>query len=454
MELLPFDPLVEVMLNCSMDDILNLTLTCHRFHDVIRHETFWVRKYRNDFKTEIKQDKISQCLNLNAHESYVRRYTQEGGVTYGSDFFQSISNLLPRAIRTGDWEMIYYYINQLDRIIKYHDCDSQRDFIYNDLLDWEESVRAALWMGCPELGQEIMERSKGDYIKSFQRVQSNWNANLLLKGALEKDIPYSLGNINFKVYLEGALLNQNYSLADKIMMDYIRYKEGYTPLIVALKTQEYDWIDRYINLYPNIFTKKILAIAHIKAMVPNLNVDAIFDALSPGEVFDTMLCNNIYYPHLFKKALSMMKKEEITVYRRFNFPCHQDIIPLILEKYPTLSEFILDLALATPDIYDTYRGDYFVVLWNAISVGNYNLATHLIDNKPDHITEEIVNISNKILECGYKDLWAYMTKNIDTRGLYFTKVFYDYLDMKKFEDDYLKYLDDSYIKVNRFTLKR
>lgn len=452
---LSFDILCEVMLDCSIDDLLNLALTCHKFHNIICNDTFWQRKYRHDFKIEIKQDKISQCLKLTPRQAYVRKYTQEGGVTYGSVFFQDLSRLLPRAIRSGNWEMIDYHLDYLDDLIKYYKYHKKDVLSYNDLIDWEEAVREALWMGSPELGQEIMKRAKTGYRQSINTFRSYWNGNLLLKGALDSKVGYSTIDLRSIIYLEGALLNQNYHLADQIIKDFIRYKEIITPVSVAFSIQEYEWIDQYINLYPDLFTKKILARAHIQAAVPNINVDAIFNTLTSSEVLDTMICSRVYYPQLFKRALSEMKEEDFTNYHRFGIPCHQEILPLILEKFPSWGKFIHDLSMATPEIYDTYQDQeaYSKVLWNAVEAENYDLVVHLIDKMPLGM-EELSEISGKILDHGYKDLWAYMMSKIDLNELHTTKHFYSYLDMKKFEKDFFAHPNEPYTKISSSFLKR
>jgi hypothetical protein len=115
---------------------------------VCQDSSFWRLKYKQDFGQDPEEDKIAAYLGLDERQSYIRKYTYMGGLTYGSEMLLTIDKILEPAILRGDRRLINYYMEYLRKLDKVTPARI-------NLMNWFQVIKAALEMGYVDLAEEL-----------------------------------------------------------------------------------------------------------------------------------------------------------------------------------------------------------------------------------------------------------------------------------------------------------
>jgi hypothetical protein len=109
------DIFTEIALLVDVNDIVRFSRTSKTFYKFFQEPYFWSLKYKGDFGERLP---LEASLALTTRQSYIQRYTLEGGVTFGSQLFQSVSTLTSRAIKSKNLLLIDFYLDLLEKVLQ------------------------------------------------------------------------------------------------------------------------------------------------------------------------------------------------------------------------------------------------------------------------------------------------------------------------------------------------
>ncbi len=418
MDIIPLEVRIGLFLDADVTSIHYLCQSNKEWSDLCRTNYFWRRKYEYDYHQNIEDDSFVDILKLTPKQAYIRRYTQEGGVTYGSQSFQSLSNLLPKAIRSADNRLIDYYMDLLDKlVVKYqHLSQDRRSFYF--VIDWYEAIKAALWIGDLDMAFK-MQAIAGDNIPNTRYVSNRTassldNGNLLINGALgniaqrPKNITDAGNLIRLKHLLEGALLAQNYASANRIL------KQGFNAHSVAriaIELDEYDWLEQTIGKYPDLFTNDVIIGAGITNNI--LDEDIIPTNVTPQDIFRIM--------HSQYKYDTAYIRNHITGYIQFirdndymEIPCDDTLLNVLRQNGVSedkIQKKVIVSTCQTTQDFLTFRKRQpsITEISQNIEDGKYDIALDLINADLAILTSnDKMAIGRDALFYGKKDFWFYL----------------------------------------------
>lgn len=389
METLPKDIQREILLQTDIIDIYHLCQTNKQYSSMCRDNQLWEFKYRQDFGGDnLADDVISKQLGLSPYQAYIRRYTQEDGITYGSELYRSISNLLPRVIISQDIPLTNYYMNHLRNLLtKFKQMKRPKQKIYR-FIAWFQVMEAALWIQNLNLAKEFYNIISGD---------SSQPAVQLYEGAIGRRVKKPT-----IYHLQGALLMNRLDLADKYQVD----QDSRTVAELAISTQNEEWLNKLINSDPKRFDAEDLAYAYLSN---GIFLPEIFDILSPGRIITTMVETNIYDLDFFVEALKRFNQDDDKIEDLPCYPQYLSYVEQYKDKLFSEWQLLVRSGQCTPQNYHRIMDEDYPDLDatpHAIRAGNYPLVLDFVaDIKPGDKLREYIS---QALRDGYKDLWYYL----------------------------------------------
>lgn len=449
MESLSKDLYQEIFLDLEINDLIRVCQTNKASADACRDDIFWSLKYQHDFGEVISRNSIAQQLKLSPRQAYVQKYTQEGGVTYGSQLFISFDKLLPRAILTQDLDLIYFYLKIYDILLnKWLGSINQRTVqktrnkgnrdtirkvgdirITTHIIKWYEVIKAALIAQLDDIAAEFYQtlliiHDKGN-ISLFQQDYSS--AIKLYQAYLDNSFSEKEVRDNTLPIFEGYILGKNYSKADAIL--------SFLPITNAIKAiieiGDDDYLSYLSSNYPDLMTVRNQVIGSIKAGKDVEDED--FKEAFPERVEMLRRMNSLnYYPlKLYKELItkefqqSGVTNYDPTIEQPLKIPCQEKIIRIherLGFDQDVIRQSLINIHECSPQYIKKYYRSHSgnnqrpelenrkKILTSALINGNYDQILTWLDYFTLHRlnkTKDLIIYADLLASYGYKDLWFY-----------------------------------------------
>lgn len=418
--LLPINIFEELFLHLDITTLIHVCQTCKSLSYLYARDYLWSRKYQHEFKKDINNDIIACMLKLSPQQAYIRRYTQEGGVTYGSQNFISLDKLFPKAILSKNNLLIAYYHKIYNQVLKRWFSDEHYISFYH-VVDWYELIRASIITQRHDLASLFHQ----DLIKTYEtcnslakKYQSNrtFNIDILLNNPKKGDYLYRSyydDIINEKrnkynpIILEGYILAKRYRQAKKIVDESVdlssRDRLVYAKYIV--QTGDKYFIDLVMKCYPVTFSHYTMLSVTKGAELITIKE---FLLIETQELPVTITPE--FYINLLKR--SSKSRDELREDCSFHPPFQEEVISYLEGIGLTKKEIwsrSREHILASPQLIKRYSS--FIDEQIITKVINnlrqcemkhvYNWSEHLLFTLKRHDKQLLLNLYRG----GYKDLW-------------------------------------------------
>lgn len=192
----------------NINDAINFCLTNKLYSSLLKDDNFWRKRYRLDFGEEMHNDTVTSILDLSSRLIYVQRYTRDGGITYGSQYFTTLDVLLPRALKSCDDKLVGFFISLYDIIYSKVKDDSRAhiyfflansfEVIVNLLENYGYDIAYDFYQGAKFFHEKHLHYIKG-ILLGYQKIKPSkirWGfTKYIIEGALiarEDDFVFSL----------------------------------------------------------------------------------------------------------------------------------------------------------------------------------------------------------------------------------------------------------------------
>jgi hypothetical protein len=401
LDLVPREIRDEIALKSDVTDILILCTTSKSMRDICARDDFWIKKYRHDFGEELP---LAASLALTPQQAYIQRYTLEGGVTFGSQLFQSINNLLPRALQSGDTALIDFYLDLLEGLMR-----KARAKRRNISLFWPPVFEAALNLPDPVYMDKILALGN-----KYELRDATWIKALAYatgRGFISRNkYPYLLAAYketpNKEIILAeymGALEAENYALALELSKELPPQKA----LVEVYKAGRIEFIPELLAMFgmSDEEEKFALTMAVIKAGI-RVAEEEIPTSINPEDVIQQMFQTKNYNLNYVRSHLDPNVSW-------LDIPCDPELLDVLREKGMSEAEISNGLNRATCQVPFLKELDKYTRLEaykTGLRRGNIPIIIEIIRevSKGKYNSREMRDLAIIAFITGRKDLWFYL----------------------------------------------